>query len=230
MYIDAGPSSGNIKINIVTSGESFARKWKVKISQIPCNAQYRATDSCLQYFTGMSGRIKSFNYGDPSLVNTEYMEYGMQLSAQEYSICMRAEEGFCGIVYVPCRDTAEPRGTPQPENLTMHYLSNLNLLSILNFVETFLISSTMQGEDPLASNTSSAMPTTLPSPHHTSMSGAEQCPSDWIGIPCATDTGRETQTDGSSCIDRICGGTFSSLSGSMSHAPIYSNSKVFCCS
>jgi len=110
VYIDAGPSSGNIKINIVTSGESFARKWKVKVSQIPCNAQYRAADSCLQYFSGMSGRIKSFNYGDPTVVNTEHMEYGMQLSAQEYSICMRAEEGFCGIVYVPCRDTAEPKG------------------------------------------------------------------------------------------------------------------------
>lgn len=77
------------------------------------------------------------------------------------------------------------------------------------------------------------------------MSGAEQCPSDWLGIPCATDTGRDVQTDGSSCVDRICGkylipyknysfalwcvinicftegGTFTSLSGSVNHAPIY---------
>lgn len=54
------------------------------------------------------------------------------------------------------------------------------------------------------------------------LTGAEQCPSDWLGINCATDTGRETQTDGSSCVDRICGGTFTSLSGSTSHAPVYS--------
>lgn len=54
----------------------------------------------------MSGRIKSFNYGDPQTVGPEF---GMQLSAQEYSICIRAEEGFCGIVYVPCKDSAEPR-------------------------------------------------------------------------------------------------------------------------
>lgn len=107
VYVDAGPSSGNIKINIVTSGDSFARKWRIKVSQIPCNAQYRAGDSCLQYFTGMSGRIKSFNYGDPTMMGPEF---GMQLSAQEYTACVRAEEGFCGIVYVPCKDSAEPRG------------------------------------------------------------------------------------------------------------------------
>lgn len=108
VYIDAGPSSGNIKINIVTSGDSFARRWRIKISQIPCNAQYRASDSCLQHHTGMSGRIKSFNYGDPQMMGPEF---GMQLSSQEYSLCIRAEEGFCGIVYVPCKDSAEPKGS-----------------------------------------------------------------------------------------------------------------------
>ncbi|XP_021962863.1 uncharacterized protein LOC110858399 isoform X2 [Folsomia candida] len=183
MYIDAGPSSGNIKINIVTSGDSFARRWRIKISQVQCNAQYRASDSCLQHHTGMSGRIKSFNYGDPQTVGPEF---GMQLSAQEYSICIRAEEGFCGIVYVPCKDSAEPR-------------------------EAFVISSTSQNSS---------------APQRT-MSGAEQCPSDWLGISCATDTGREMQTDGSSCVDRICGGTFTSLSGSTSHAPVYSFSRPF---
>ncbi|ODM97145.1 hypothetical protein Ocin01_09540 [Orchesella cincta] len=183
MYIDAGPSSGNIKINIVTSGESYARKWRIKISQVPCNAQYRAGDSCLQYFTGMSGRIKSFNYGDPTMMGPEY---GMQLSAQEYTTCVRAEEGFCGIVYVPCKDSAE-------------------------FKEAFQISSTSQN---------------MSIPQRT-MTGAEQCPSDWLGIACATDTGREQQTDGSSCVDRVCGGTFTSLSGSTSHAPVYSFSRPF---
>jgi len=79
----------------------------MKVSQIPCNAFYRASDSCLQYHTGMSGRIKSFNYGDPTVTGPES---GMQLSAQEYSVCVRAEEGFCGIVYVPCKDSADPSG------------------------------------------------------------------------------------------------------------------------
>jgi len=187
MYVDAGPSSGNIKINIVTSGDSFARKWKIKISQIPCNAQYRAGDSCLQHFTGMSGRIKSFNYGDPAIMNMgPEFSGGLQLSAQEYSVCVRAEEGFCGIVYVPCKDSAE-------------------------FKESFQLTSTSQNQ----------------TVEQRTLTGAEQCPSDWIGINCATDTGRETQTDGSSCVDRICGGAFTSLSGSTSHAPVYSFSRPF---
>lgn len=180
MYIDAGPSSGNIKINIVTSGDSFARRWRIKISQIQCNAQYRASDSCLQYHTGMSGRVKSFNFGDPQMSGAEFAAVGMQLSAQEYSVCIRAEEGFCGIVYVPCKDTAEP-------------------------MEAFVISSTSQNS----------------SAERNTMSGPDQCPSDWLGISCATDTGRELQTDGSSCVDRICGGMFSSLSGSKAHSPVY---------
>ncbi|CAG7838219.1 unnamed protein product [Allacma fusca] len=192
MYIDAGPTSGNIKINIVTSGGSYARKWRIKVSQIQCNAQFRAGDSCLQYFTGMSGRMKSFNYGDPNIpnpnpmMNNGYMEFGMQLSSQEYSVCVRAEEGFCGIVYVPCKEAMA---------------SN----------ETFMVSSTSQN---------SSVP-------QRTMSGADQCPSDWLGISCATDTGREQQTDGSSCVDRICGGTFTSLSGSTSHAPVFSFSRPF---
>jgi len=117
VYIESGPSTEKIKINIVTSGGSFARKWKIKISQIPCNAQYRAGDSCLQYYTGMSGRVKSFNYGDPAMPNfPPEMEAGSQLSAQEYTACMRAEEGFCGIVYVPCRDSALANGKWRPRS------------------------------------------------------------------------------------------------------------------
>jgi hypothetical protein len=140
VYIDSGPSSGNIKINIVTSGDSFARRWRIKISQIPCNAQYRASDSCLQHHTGMSGRIKSFNYGDPQMVGPEF---GMQLSAQEYSICLRAEEGFCGIVYVPCKDSAEPieafviSSTSQNTSVPQRTMSGGILIHFKTFLNSF---------------------------------------------------------------------------------------------
>ena len=30
---------------------------------------------------------------------------GLQLSNQEYSVCVRHERGFCGISYTACQDT-----------------------------------------------------------------------------------------------------------------------------
>ncbi|KAJ9583664.1 hypothetical protein L9F63_021994, partial [Diploptera punctata] len=101
MYIDAGVGNTNpVTLNFVTSGPSFPRNWKVKICQIPCNTIYRAEEGCLQYFTGVSGQIKSFNY-DPGA--------GLQLSKQDYSICIRMERNFCGIQYTSCPDTVNNR-------------------------------------------------------------------------------------------------------------------------
>lgn len=56
---------------------------------------FSAEDGCLQYFTGVAGEIKSFNY-DPAI--------GLQLSNQDYGICIRTEKNFCGIQYTQCPD------------------------------------------------------------------------------------------------------------------------------
>lgn len=94
VYIDAGLGQTNpVTLTFITSGQSFARSWKIQISQIRCNTIYRAEEGCLQYFTGISGQIKSFNY-DPIT--------GLQLSNQDYSICIRMERNFCGIQYMIC--------------------------------------------------------------------------------------------------------------------------------
>lgn len=42
VYIDAGVGiTTPVTLTFVTSGPSFARKWKVKICQIPCSTTYR---------------------------------------------------------------------------------------------------------------------------------------------------------------------------------------------
>ncbi|XP_034232015.1 uncharacterized protein LOC117639989 [Thrips palmi] len=124
MYVDAGMGVTNpVTLTFVTSGPSFARNWKVKICQIPCSSTYRAEEGCLQYFTGVSGTIKSFNY-DPNA--------GLQLSNQDYSICVRMERNFCGIQYTQCTDT------------------------INNRTHSFTLSGNTQGQTPLSSMTGSA--------------------------------------------------------------------------
>ncbi|BET02403.1 Hypothetical protein NTJ_15221 [Nesidiocoris tenuis] len=101
MYVDAGTGATNpVTLTVVTSGPSMSRKWKIKVCQIPCSSNYRAEEGCLQYFTGVSGQIKSYNYNP----NT-----GLQLSNQDYSACVRIERNFCGIQYTPCMDPANNR-------------------------------------------------------------------------------------------------------------------------
>ena len=55
-----------------------------------------ANDGCLQYFTGVSGQMRSWNYNDAS---------GLQLSNTDYTMCVRTERNFCGIQYTACPDT-----------------------------------------------------------------------------------------------------------------------------
>ncbi|GJQ70913.1 hypothetical protein Trydic_g830 [Trypoxylus dichotomus] len=101
MYIDAGPGVTNpITLSIVTSGPSFPRHWKIKLIQIPYSTVGKANNGCLQYFTGVSGQIRSFNY-DPTT--------GFQLSNQDYSICIRTEMNFCSIQYTQCADAVNER-------------------------------------------------------------------------------------------------------------------------
>ncbi|TDG53048.1 hypothetical protein AWZ03_000591 [Drosophila navojoa] len=100
MYIDAGLGQSNpIVLSVITSA-SFPRLWRVRVTQIHCGSISRADQGCLQYFTAISGRVRSFNYNTVA---------GRQLSNQDYSICIRNERNFCGIQYNACPDLENNR-------------------------------------------------------------------------------------------------------------------------
>ena len=58
--------------------------------QIPCDTDYTPPDNCLQYFTGISGTIQSFNYNAAA---------GPHLADQDQRVCIRPERGYCTIDY-----------------------------------------------------------------------------------------------------------------------------------
>merc|ERR1712087_633333 len=92
-----GLSSNNpVVLTVVSAGPSFSRSFSVKVTQIECDSLSKAGDGCLQYFTGVSGQMFSFNYNDAS---------GLQLSNTDYTMCVRMERNFCGIQYTACTDT-----------------------------------------------------------------------------------------------------------------------------
>jgi len=102
IYIDIGPDSGanaQVSFSFGTNTASVSRSWEIKVTQIECWSNARPYDSgCDQYFTGTTGRIQSYNFGQTSSSSYQH------LSAQRQNICIRQEAGFCCIQYNSCSD------------------------------------------------------------------------------------------------------------------------------
>lgn len=94
-YLDVEPSvSTSISFTFTTnSSVSYARRWKIRVSQISCGQFSLAPSGCGQYFTTSSGTIKGWNHD------------GLYLSGQNYAICVRKELNSCSTTYVDNQNT-----------------------------------------------------------------------------------------------------------------------------
>jgi len=73
-------SATTLTFTIATGGT-----WKIKVSQIECYSTSRAYPDCDQFMTGISGTVASYNWPNVQLRNTDW------------NICIRREEGYCGL-------------------------------------------------------------------------------------------------------------------------------------
>lgn len=93
------PSDMCDEVTFILGTSTMARSWDIKITQYKCGDEDSAgPPGCLQYFSTDSGRVSGFNF--PTTSST----IGAQtthLSRQAYSICIRRNQGFCAICYVP---------------------------------------------------------------------------------------------------------------------------------
>lgn len=87
IYLETGRKTTTQTLKF-TVGSSAT--FKAKVSQIECSASYKAPSDCFQYYTGASGRVKSFNFSAQRHI------WNMR-----YTACVRAEEGMCGIQWHP---------------------------------------------------------------------------------------------------------------------------------
>lgn len=78
---------GCAQIYVKTGVSTVQRSISIKTTQIACKAE-PLTD-CLQWFTGVSGVIQSFNDGGT----------GTHLTNQQYTSCVRRERGYCSICW-----------------------------------------------------------------------------------------------------------------------------------
>jgi len=96
VFVDVAPGNNAMAavLNINTANALGARTWQIRIRCIDCNdAVRRPTSSgCLQYFTGLSGTITSFN--GALMGNAQ-----MMLINQNYAVCIKRGPGMCGVEF-----------------------------------------------------------------------------------------------------------------------------------
>lgn len=182
-------------ISVITSG-TFPRIWRIRITQIHCGSISKADSGCLQYYTSISGRVKSFNFNTVS---------GRQLSNQDYSICIRTERNFCGIQYNACPDLGS-----FPIRIRIHVFAFHNLMaSEFSFQMNSLFAENNRSRSfTISGNSNNAVGSMVGSGTRVT---ENSCIQDWLLIGCMRSADRIPPL--SACEDRVCGGTFNAEVG-----------------
>ncbi|XP_059095571.1 uncharacterized protein LOC131890277 [Tigriopus californicus] len=97
LIVDASDNCNVAAFNLGGSGSS-TRSWDIKVTQYTCASGLGGPPGCLQYLTGASGTISSFNF---PIANAVIGPTVTHLSDQHYTICMRQEASRCAICYTP---------------------------------------------------------------------------------------------------------------------------------
>ncbi|XP_059086991.1 uncharacterized protein LOC131883520 [Tigriopus californicus] len=97
IIVDANDQCHEAVFNL-GGGGGFSRSWDIKVTQFSCNEELGGPEGCLQYFTGPSGTISSFNFPTTAAMIGATTTH---ISNQCYKMCIRRQSGFCAICYVP---------------------------------------------------------------------------------------------------------------------------------
>ena len=94
-----------LSVVVDTQMAGVNREWQIKILQYECDSPALAPEGCLQYFTGISGNVSSFNWN--TMDNVNLATASNHLANLDYSICLRRESGYCAVEWgvTPPADT-----------------------------------------------------------------------------------------------------------------------------
>ncbi|XP_059097607.1 uncharacterized protein LOC131891928 [Tigriopus californicus] len=96
MIVDASPDKCNeANFGLVGGG---TRNWDIKVTQYACGDEQGGPDGCLQYFTGTTGTVASFNFPTTASILEPSTTH---LSNQQQSMCWRQETNTCAICWIP---------------------------------------------------------------------------------------------------------------------------------
>jgi len=86
MYVEFGATATDSVTLKHTYGDTSSKTWNILARQIACTSHWKAPTDCTQYFTGVSGNVKSYNFAGSQILQT-----------QNYDNCIRQEKGYCRI-------------------------------------------------------------------------------------------------------------------------------------
>jgi len=94
MYVDVNTAGGAMAatININTDNTAGNRFWKILVQRIACDSPDLPPAGCLQFFTGLSGMITSFN-------GARMGDAHQMIQNQQYRVCIKRGAGMCGVRY-----------------------------------------------------------------------------------------------------------------------------------
>merc|ERR1712038_502857 len=94
VYVDVNTAGGAMAatININNDNTAFNRVWKILVQRIACDSPDLPPAGCLQFFTGLSGMITSFN--GARMGNAHQM-----IQNQQYRVCIKRGAGMCRVRY-----------------------------------------------------------------------------------------------------------------------------------
>ncbi|XP_017770277.1 PREDICTED: uncharacterized protein LOC108558006 [Nicrophorus vespilloides] len=93
IYVDVESLSGPLQIAVLANNIE-RKRYKMKICQYDDSCS--GLMSCLQYYTGISGVISSFNYEKAATFSRSDPQY---LNNLNYAICIKREPGYCTVTY-----------------------------------------------------------------------------------------------------------------------------------
>ncbi len=100
IYLETGRVTTAQTLSFTVAATTGSATYKIKVSQIECFASYKAPSDCAQYYTGRSGRLKSFNHSNNA-----------PLQNMRYTACIRREPGTCGVVWAVTTTTEYSPGS-----------------------------------------------------------------------------------------------------------------------
>jgi len=105
MYVEFGATSTD-KITLKHTLDTTSKSWNILARQISCTASWKAPTDCVQYYTGISGNVKSYNFAGAQI-----------LQSQNYDNCIRQEKGYCKIQW-------QQNSATTPDSFQLDILNN----------------------------------------------------------------------------------------------------------
>merc|ERR1712117_752229 len=111
VYVDVNTAGGAMAatININNDNTAFNRVWKILVQRIACDSPDLPPAGCLQFFTGLSGMITSFN-------GARMGDAHQMIQNQQYRVCIKRGAGMCGVTYREAAGTIDSFALGKDDN------------------------------------------------------------------------------------------------------------------